>query len=325
MVRARIVSTGMAVPEKVLTNFDLERMVDTSDAWIKERTGMSERRIADENTAASDLALQASKQALERAGLHAEQLDAILVATITPDYPFPATACLLQHKLGSPGTMAFDLSAACTGFLYGLSIAQAYIESGLYKNVLLVGVDVLSKVVDWTDRNTCVLFGDGAGAAILQPSDDTGIYKTILGSDGSSAELLYQRTGGSKYPFTESAIQDKSHCLYMNGRNIFKQAVKVMSQSCKDVLEQCNKKIEDVKLVIPHQANMRIIEAISERLNIPMAQIYVNVHKYANTSAATIPMALHEAEVEGKVQNGDTLLFVSFGGGLTWGATLLEY
>lgn len=325
MAQARIVSTGMAVPDKVLTNFDLEKMVETSDTWIKERTGMSERRIADEHTAASDLALLASKQALERAGLHAEQLDAILVATITPDYPFPATACLLQDKLKSPGTMAFDLSAACTGFLYGLSIAQAYIESGQYKNVLLVGVDVLSKVVDWTDRNTCVLFGDGAGAAVLQPTEETGIIKTILGSDGSSAKLLYQHSGGSKHPINDHTLHNKSHCLSMNGKNIFKQAVRVMSQACIDVLEQCNKKIEDVKLVIPHQANIRIIEAVAERLSISMSQVYVNVHKYANTSAATIPMALHEAVMEGKVQTGDTLLFVSFGGGLTWGATLLEF
>lgn len=323
MVHARIVSTGMAVPDHVMTNHDLEKMVDTSDEWIKERTGMSERRIANEDTAASDLALLASKQALERAGLHAEQLDAILVATITPDYPFPATACLLQDKLGAPNTMAFDLSAACTGFLYGLSVAQAYIESGLYKNVLLVGVDVLSKVVDWTDRNTCVLFGDGAGAAVLQPTDEGGIQKTILGSDGSSAELLYQHTGGSKHPVTLESVQGKSHCLYMNGRNIFKQAVRVMAQSCNDVLDQCDCKIEDVKMVIPHQANVRIIEAVADRLKLPMSSVYVNVHKYANTSAATIPMALHEAVMEEKVIAGDRLLFVSFGGGLTWGATLL--
>lgn len=323
MVHARIVSTGMAVPDHVMTNHDLEKMVDTSDEWIKERTGMSERRIADEDTAASDLALLASQQALERAGLHAGQLDAILVATITPDYPFPATACLLQDKLGATNTMAFDLSAACTGFLYGLSVAQAYIESGLYKNVLLVGVDVLSKVVDWTDRNTCVLFGDGAGAAILQPAVDAGIQKTILGSDGSSAQLLYQHTGGSKHPVNLDAVQEKSHCLYMNGRNIFKQAVRVMTQSCVDVLDQCDCNIEEITMVIPHQANMRIIEAIADRLKLPMSRVYVNVHKYANTSAATIPMALHEAVIEKKVVPGDRLLFVSFGGGLTWGATLL--
>jgi 3-oxoacyl-[acyl-carrier-protein] synthase-3 len=230
---------------------------------------------------------------------------------------------LLQDKLGAPNTMAFDLSAACTGFLYGISVAQAYIESGMYKNVLLVGVDVLSKVVDWTDRNTCVLFGDGAGAAILQPSNEGGIQKTILGADGSSAELLYQHTGGSKHPVSVEAIQDKSHCLFMNGRNIFKQAVRVMSQACVDVLEQCDFKKEDVKMVIPHQANIRIIEAVADRLGIPMSQVYVNVHKYANTSAATIPMALHEAIIEEKIAPGDTLLFVSFGGGLTWGATLL--
>ncbi len=325
MVRARIVATGMSVPETVLTNHDLEKMVDTSDEWIKERTGMSERHIADEHTAASDLALLASRQALDTAGLHAEQLDAILVATITPDYPFPATACLLQDKLGAPHTLAFDLSAACTGFLYGLSVAQAYIESGRFKNVLLVGVDVLSKVVDWDDRNTCVLFGDGAGAAVLQPAETGGIYETILGSDGSSAELLYQKHGGSKHPINEKAVQEKSHCLYMNGRNIYKLAVKVMSQSCLDVLAKCGRDISEVKWVIPHQANIRIIEAVADRLKLSMEKVFVNVHKYANTSAATIPMALHEAVMEDKVMPGDMLLFVSFGGGLTWGATLLEY
>lgn len=314
----------MAVPSRVLTNFDLEKMVDTSDQWIRERTGMSERRVSDENTAASDLALEASRQALERAGAAPESLDAILVATISPDYFFPATACLVQSRLGAKNAMAFDLSAACTGFIYGLSVAQAYIESGMYRNILLVGVDLLTKVVDWTDRNTCVLFGDGAGAVVIQPGE-TGVLGTVLGSDGASAELLYQPGGGSRLPLTEELVRDKKHCLYMNGREIFKQAVRVMAQTGLEVVKRCGHSLEDVDLVIPHQANLRIIEAVANRLGVSMDRFYLNVHKYANTSAATIPMAMHEALEEGRLKPGGMALMVSFGGGLTWGASLARF
>ncbi len=326
MVRAHIVSTGMAVPEKIINNFDLEKIVDTTDQWIRERTGMFERHVTDKDTAASDLALLASRQALEMGGIEPRELDAILVATISGDYAWPATACILQHKLGAKNAMAFDLSAACSGYIYGLSVAQAYIESGLYKNILLVGVDLLTKVVDWTDRNTCVLFGDGAGATILQPNGSAaGILGTLLGADGSTADLLCQPCGGSRVPISEEAIREKKHFLYLNGREIFKHAVRVMTQTCHDVLKQCGLTLDDVKTVVPHQANIRIIEAVAQRLGLPMDRFFVNVEKYANTSAATIPIALHEAREQGILQSGDRALLVSFGGGLTWAGGVVQF
>lgn len=325
MVRAYIVSTGMAVPDRIVTNSDLEKMVDTSDAWIRERTGMAERRLSDEHTAASDLALPASRDALRAAGLTPEDLDAVLVATISGDYVFPATACVLQHKLGAPNAMAFDLSAACTGYIYGLSVAQAYIESGRYRNILLVGVDMLTKVVDWTDRNTCVLFGDGAGATVIQPREEAGVLDTVLGSDGSAAELLYQPCGGTRIPISHEAIENKKHYLYMNGREIYKYAVREMVQCCRRVLERCGRSIGEVDLIIPHQANNRILEAVAQRLEVPMDRVFINIEKYANTSAATIPIALHEALQQGRLRKGSLTLFVSFGGGLTWGASLVQF
>ncbi len=325
MNRACIVSTGMAVPDKVINNFDLEQMVATSDEWIRERTGMFERHVSDPDTAASDLAVEASKQAIAAAGTTAEELDAILLATISGDYVFPATACVVQYKLGIRDCMAMDLSAACSGYIYGLSMAQAYIESGMYKNILLIGVDVLTKVVDWSDRSTCVLFGDGAGASIIQPHESRGVLRTVLGADGAAAELLYQPCGGSRIPISNQAIDQKKHYLYMNGREIFKHAVRVMSQTCLQVLENCGKTLDDVALVIPHQANMRIIEAVAKRLGLSMDRFFINVEKYANTSAATVPMALHEALEQGRLNRGELVLFVSFGGGLTWGASLVQY
>ena len=324
-MRAHIVSTGMAVPERVVTNYDLEKMVDTSDQWIRERTGMFARRVSDEKTAASDLALAASRQALEGAGIEPGDLDAILVATISPDYVFPATACVLQHKLGLKQTPAFDLSAACSGYIYGLSVAQAYIESGRYKNILLVGADVLTKVVDWTDRNTCVLFGDGAGATVIQPNGTTGVLDTVIGSDGSAVELLYQPCGGSRIPISEEAIRQKKHYLYLNGREIYKYAVRAMSQAAVEVLKRCDRTIADVALIVPHQANIRIIEGVAKRLDVPLNKFYLNIEKYGNTSAATIPIALHEAIAEEKLKAGDLVLLVSFGGGLTWGASLVQF
>ncbi len=327
MVRAYIVSTGMAVPEKVINNFDLETMVDTTDKWIRERTGMFERHVSDENTAASDLALIASQQALDQAGMDPAELDAILLATISGDYAWPATACILQHKLGAKNAMAFDLSAACSGYIYGLSMSQAYIESGRYKNILLIGVDLLTKVVDWTDRGSCVLFGDGAGASIIQPngSSSGGILETVLGADGSTVDLLCQPCGGSRFPITEEAIRQKKHYLYLNGREIFKHAVRVMTQTCHDVLKRCNLSLEDIKLIIPHQANVRIIEAVAQRLGVSIDRFFINVEKYANTSAATIPIALHEVREKGLIQSGDYVLMVSFGGGMTWGGGVVQF
>mgnify|MGYP006272443051 CR=1 FL=1 len=323
-MRAIVRATGLCVPERVLTNHDLEKMVDTSDQWIRERTGMVERRITDEQTAASDLALGAAHMAMNEAGVAADELDAILVATISPDYVFPATACLLQKRLGARTVASFDLSAACTGFLYGLQIAGAFIESGRYRNILLVGVDTLSKVVDWEDRNTCVLFGDGAGAVILQPGESGGLLGCVLGADGGAAELLYQPCGGSRIPISTEAIGEKKHNLFMNGREIFKHAVREMANSCLAVLDNASLSQDDVAALVPHQANIRIIEAVAQRLGFPMEKVFLNLQKYGNTSAATIPMALHEAREEGKIKSGDKVLMTSFGSGLTWGAGLIE-
>lgn len=324
-MRAQIVSTGIAVPEKVLTNRDLEKMVDTSDEWIRERTGMVERHVSDATTAASDLSYEASIQALEEAGMTSQDLDAIIVATISPDYIFPSTACLLQKKLGARSVASFDLSAACTGYLYGLSVASAFVETGRYKNVLLVGVDLLTKVVDWSDRNTCVLFGDGAGATLIQPVEEGGVIDTVLGADGGAAKMLYQPCGGSRIPISEEAIREGKHYLYMNGREIFKYAVREMTNSCIRVLEKVGLQSDDVSLVIPHQANMRIIEATASRLGISMDRFYINIQKYGNTSAATIPIAIHEAKQEGRLKPGDIALFTAFGSGLTWGASLVQF
>ncbi len=325
MVKAHIVSTGMAVPEKVINNFDLEKMVDTSDSWIRERTGMVERHVSDKETAASDLAVEAAQKALEQGGINALDLDAVLVATISGDYAWPATACVVQKRLGAKKALAFDLSAACSGYIYGLSIAQAYIESGRYNNILLIGVDLLTKVVDWTDRNTCVLFGDGAGATLIQSNGTSGVLDTVLGADGGMAELLYLPCGGSRIPVSEEAIREKKHYLYLNGREIFKHAVRVMTKTCHDVLDRCHLTIQDVKVVIPHQANIRIIEAIAQRLGLPMERFFVNVDKYANTSAATIPIAIHEALEQGVLEKGDKALLVAFGGGLTWAAGVVQF
>jgi len=326
VVLANIVSTGMAVPENVVTNHDLEKIVDTSDQWIRERTGMSERHVSDESIAASDLALEASQNALKSAGINAEELDAVMIATISGDYNWPATACILQHRLGAKNAMAFDLSAACSGFVYGMSLAQAYVESGQYKNILLVGVDLLTKAVDWKDRNTCVLFGDGAGAVIIQPHETKGVLCSELGADGSMADMLCLKCGGSRFPMNQKAIDNNEHFIYMNGKEIFKQAVRVMTQMCEKVLERTNKKKEDVALIIPHQANIRILEAVARRLGLSLEKnFYVNIEKYANTSAATVPIALHEALQEDRLKEGDVAIFVSFGGGLTWGANLIQF
>lgn len=326
MAYAHIVSTGMAVPERVLNNHDLEKIVDTSDEWIRERTGMFERHVADDSIAASDLAYLASKQALDAAGVDPESLDAVLVATVSGDYSWPATACILQHKLGAKNAMAFDLSAACSGFVYGMTIAQAFVESGQYKNILLVGVDLLTKVVDWTDRNTCVLFGDGAGAVVVQPNDRKGVLCSEMGADGSAADLLGQHCGGSRYPITHDAIDKKEHFLFMHGKEIFKQAVRVMAQTCLKVLDRSQKSIDEVTLIIPHQANTRILDAVAQRLGVTLEdRFFLNIEKYANTSAATIPIALHEAMQTGRLKDGDLAIFVSFGGGLTWGANLIQF
>jgi 3-oxoacyl-[acyl-carrier-protein] synthase-3 len=321
----KILSTGSYVPEKVLTNADLEKIVETSDEWITTRTGIRERHIADSNTATSDIALKAAQKALAEAGITPEELDAIIVATATPDMIFPATACLVQKALGAAGSAAFDISAACSGFIYGLGIARGFIESGLYKNVLLIGAETLSKVTDWKDRNTCVLFGDGAGAMVLSrtegPSDILSIY---LGADGTFHKLLNLPGGGSRNPATADTVAQRMHFIKMEGKEVFKVAVTKMLDAAHKALEAAGKNCDDLALLIPHQANLRIIEAIMKRMDIPQERVFINLHKYGNMSAATVIIGLDEARREGKAKKGDLVELVAFGGGFTWGATVLR-
>lgn len=324
-IGVKIAGTGSYFPEKVLTNADLEKMVDTSDEWITTRTGIKERRVAEKNQATSDLSLEAAKEAIKAAGMKPEDIDCILVATVTPDMFFPSTACLLQKKLGIKDSPAFDLSAACSGFIYGISIAKAYIESGMFKNILLVGAEVLTKVTDWTDRNTCVLFGDGAGAMILSASEENDdILSVYIGADGSYSDLLYMPGGGSTYPATVETVNEKLHTIKMLGKEVFRAAVPKMALAAEKALEIANKKPEDVNLFIPHQANMRIIEAVAKKMDISMDRVFVNIHKTGNISSATTITALDEAIKNGRVKKGDLVELVAFGGGFTWGATVLR-
>ena len=322
----QITGTGSAAPEKVLTNLDLEKMVDTSDEWITERTGIKERRIADDGTAASDLALEASRKAMEEAGVAADEIDLILLGTVTPDFLLPSAACILQDKLGAKNAGIMDIVAACSGFIYGLSIAQAYIASGKYKNILVIGVEVLSKITDWTDRDTCVLFGDGAGAAVVQATNsDKGIVSTYISGDGSLASLLHIPVGGSKTPLTPENIHQRYHFIQMKGSEVFKSAVRSMGDAAQKVIDMGGISSEDVDLLIPHQANIRIIEATAKRIKLPMDKVYVNIHRYGNTSAASIPIALDEARKNGRIKNGSKVVLVAFGAGFTWGSALIKF
>ena len=301
-------------------------MVDTSDEWITERTGIRERRIADKNQTASDLACEASKIAIERAGLKAEDIDLIIVATVTGDMPFPSTACFLQHKLGALNAAAFDINAACSGFLYALNIADNFIKAGRHRKVLVVGTEVLSKVTDWDDRATCVLFGDGAGAVIVEPTDeDRGILSMHINSDGRMWELLYLPGGGSRNPSSCDSVGQKLHYIKMKGNETFKVAVRTLEELVIKTLEENNLDSSRLSLLIPHQANLRIIQATADRLKIPMEKVIVNLDKFGNTSAASIPIALDEAVVNGRVKNGDYILLEAFGGGLTWASALIKW
>lgn len=321
-----VLGTGKYVPEKVLTNHDLEQMVDTNDEWIVTRTGIRERRISSPDQASSDLAYHASVQALENAGLTAEDIDLIIVATITPDSAFPSTACVLQERLGAKRAAAYDLSAACSGFIYSLANATSMIATGMYKHVLVVGAECLSKITDYTDRNTCILFGDGAGAVVLGPvPEGRGFRSFVLGSDGSGGELLHLAGGGSRCPASEQSIQEKKHYIYMEGREVFKFAVRIMGAAALEALEKAGLGKEDVDLLVPHQANIRIIHSALEKLNLPEEKCMINVDKYGNVSAASIPIALAEAAEEGRIREGDCLVLVGFGGGLTWGASVLVW
>lgn len=321
-----IVGIGSYLPERVLTNADLERIVDTTDEWIISRTGIRERRMAAEGEHTSTMATAASRIALERAGVAAGDLDLIIVATITPDMPFPATACLVQEELGAAKAAAFDLEAACTGFLYALEIGRQFIESGTHKNVLIIGAEKLSSIIDWKDRNTCVLFGDGAGAAVLRRREGArGVLATRLGSDGGKADALAMPGGGCRQPATVDSVNERIHFLKMEGKEVFKNAVNAMTAAAQEVLERSGLGIGDIRCIIPHQANQRIISAVGDRLGATEGQVFVNLQKYGNTSAASVAVALDEALQTGKIQRGDKILIVAFGAGLTWGATVLEW
>ncbi len=325
-VSAGIISTGSFLPEKVLSNEDLEKMVETSSEWICSRTGIRERRIAEKDISASDLAVRAAERALERSGLSADQLDLIIVATITPDMFFPSTACIVQDRIGARKAAAFDISAACTGFVYGLTIAEQFIKLKTYRYVLVVGVEVLSKIVDWSDRNTCILFGDGAGAAIVGPvQPGKGIQYSHLRADGSGGDLLKVPAGGSKIPCSRDSLENGLHFLKMSGKDIFKFAVKVMEDSTRDAMEACALKVTDIDLLIPHQANLRIIHSGAKRLNLPPEKVWINIDRFGNISAASIPVALDEAVTSGKVREDSLVVLLGFGAGLTWGVNVLRW
>ncbi len=322
-----IVGTGSQVPERILTNADLEKIVDTSDQWITERTGMKERHIAAPGEAASDLAVVACEKALTEAKVKPEELDLIVVGTVTGDMPFPSTSCVLQQRLGAPHAAAFDVSAGCTGFIYALSIARQFVSTGASRTALVVGVEMLSKITDWTDRSTCVLFGDGSGAAVLKADTepDKGILATYLAADGNGGKHLYMLAGGSRHPATIETVQQRMHTCKMNGNAIFKVAVRSMADTVKHLLQQTGLGIDDLSLLIPHQANLRIIEATTKLLKFPSERVFVNIAKYGNTSSATTIIALDEARRAGLVRPGDVVMLVAFGAGLTWGGVVIRF
>lgn len=324
---ATITGLGSCVPDRVVTNADLEKLVDTTDEWIRTRTGIRERRVAADDQATSDLAVEAARKALAEARLDPADLDLIIVATVTPDMPFPATACLVQNRLGATRAAALDLETACSGFVYALATGAQFIQAGLYENVLVIGAETLSKIVDWTDRRTCVLLGDGAGAVVLQPAPgpDQGLLSFHLGADGGGADLLKQPAGGSRMPASEETVRNRLHYVYMNGREVFKFAVRVMGEAAQAALDRCGLSFADVDYYIPHQANYRIIESSARRFGLPMERVFVNIDRYGNTSSASIPVALDEAVAQGRIRPGDLVLLVAFGGGLTWGAAVCRW
>ena len=326
MIHARITGTGSFAPKKIITNQDLEKLVDTNDAWITERTGIKERRIAEKGQTTSDLAYEAGKKALKAAGIGALDLDLILVATMTPDTILPSMGCVLQEKLGAKKAAAFDIAAACSGFIYGMSIADAFIKSGAYKNILLVGAEILSRFTDWEDRTTCILFGDGAGAVVIQRhAGKRGILSTHLHSDGSLGDLLHVPAGGASHPPSHETIRKRMHFIRMKGNETFKAAVRALEGVAQEALEHNKVKPEDIDFLIPHQANLRIIQAMAQRLNMPMEKVVLTLPKYGNTSAASIPMALDEAVRDGRIRENHLLLFEAFGGGLTWASALVRW
>ncbi len=326
MIRSRVKGTGSAFPKKVLTNFDLEKMVDTTDEWITTRTGISERRIAAEGEFTSTFATRAAEQALAMAEVSPEVIDLIVLASVTPDFPFPATACIVQNNLGAVNAAAFDISAACSGFIYALAVVDNFIKSGTVKKALVIGAEVLTRIVDWTDRNTCVLFGDGSGAVVLEAAEgDRGILSTHIHSDGSYWELLNQPACGNRNPASQKVLDEKLAFLRMQGNDVFKLAVRAMEEAAHEALAANNLNTSDINLFIPHQANRRIIDSIGKRLKLTEKQVYVNLERHGNTSAASIPIALDEANRAGRIKENDILIFDAFGGGLTWAATMVRW
>jgi 3-oxoacyl-[acyl-carrier-protein] synthase III len=326
MIRAKITGTGSALPDKILTNFDLEQMVDTTDEWIVARTGIRERRIAKDGEYTSTFASAAALKALEAAGVRADEIDMIIIGTLTPDFPFPATACLVQQTIKATNAVCFDLSAACSGFIYALATAEKFIASGSVKKALVIGAETLSRIVDWSDRNTCLLFGDGAGAVVLEAVEgESGILSTHMHSDGNYWDILYQKGCGSRNPATQQNLDDRLVYLTMHGNEVFKCAVRAMAEVAQEALAANGLTSEDVSLFIPHQANQRIVDSVGKRLSINSERVFVNLDRYGNTSAASIPIALDEAFRAGRIKAGDIVLLDAFGGGLTWGAALLRW
>jgi 3-oxoacyl-[acyl-carrier-protein] synthase-3 len=326
MAHARITGTGAAVPEKVLTNADLEKLVDTTDEWITTRTGIKERRVASDGEFTSTFATAAAEKALAMAGISAEELDLIVVATVTPDFPFPSTACLVQKNLNAKKAAAFDISAACSGFLFAISIVDNFIKSGSVTKALVIGAETLTRVTDWQDRNSCVLFGDGAGAVVLEAtSEKAGVLSTHIHSDGTYWELLHQPACGSRNPAEQRVIDERLTFIKMQGNEVFKLAVRAMEEAANEALSANGLSVADIDLFISHQANRRIIDAIGKRMGLSPEQVYINLERYGNTSAASIPIALDEANRAGKVKEGDLVLLDSFGGGLTWASALVRW
>jgi 3-oxoacyl-[acyl-carrier-protein] synthase III len=324
--RARIIGTGSYLPEKVLTNADLEKFLDTNDEWIVSRTGIRERRVAADGEFTSDLAVKAARQALQMANTSAEEIDLIIVGTITGDFPWPATACLVQHQLGAVNASAYDISAACSGFVYAMDNAVNAIAAGRVKKALVIGAEILTRVIDWQDRNSCVLFGDGAGAVVLEAQDtEFGVLSTHLHSDGSYWELLYQPGFGSRHPATAAGVQDRLSFLRMQGNEVFKVAVRSLSEVALESLQANGLQASDIDHFIPHQANRRILEAAARRIGLKDEQVFINVDRYGNTSGASIPIALDEVNRSGRIKEGDYVMFDAFGGGFTWGAVLLRW
>lgn len=321
-----VIGWGMAVPDRILTNAELEQMVDTNDEWIVSRTGIQERRIADKNESTATLALKAARRALEMTDVAARDIDLVIVASASPEHLFPATACLVQDALGAVNAGAFDLSAACSGFIFAVNMASQAIRTGAISNALIVGAETLSRLINWEDRSTCILFGDGAGAFVLQGREEPGgVLSGVMRSDGSGGSLLTVPAGGSRFPATLETVHRKQHTIQMNGREVFRFATKVMASATREVISQAGLKLDDIELVVPHQANLRIIEAAARGLRLPLDRFMINIERYGNTSSASIPIAVCEAVEQGRIHPGDHIVLVGFGAGLTWGALALQW